>query len=109
MKSVLFGLSCFLSFMSCNSFAALVEPHLLVSAETHWVKSQGLEMKEKNLQLSSNLPTLDLDFQTPNPKALLEKGDFSLQRKILLNGSGTEIAPEVFLWDLQLEVNYKFI
>jgi hypothetical protein len=106
MKSVLFSLSCFMSF---NSFAALVEPHLLVSAETHWVKSQGLEIQGKSVHLSSNAPVLDLDFQTPNPKALLEKGDFSLQRKILLNGSGTEIAPEVFLWDLQLEVNYKFI
>jgi hypothetical protein len=109
MKSALRNISFLLALFSLNSVAAIAEPSMFVASETLWVKNQGIQIASDPIQLSpsSNLP--DLNFQTRNPKALLEKGELSLQRKILLNASGTEINPDVFMWDLQLEVHYKFI
>jgi hypothetical protein len=106
MKSALRNLSFLLGLFSLNSVA---EPYMFAAPETLWVKNQGIQIANDSIQLSpsSNLP--DLNFQTRNSKALLEKGDLSLQRKILLNASGTEISTDVFMWDLQLEVHYKFI
>lgn len=88
--------------------ATALEKTDLVSTETFWIKRQGLDTQLQPAVLPQP-SSIELEFHSPNPRSLLEKGSFKLQRKILLNGSGTEITPEVFSWDLQLEVNYKFI
>jgi hypothetical protein len=109
MRSALFVVTFFLGLTSLNTSAAITEDHLYAAPETLWVKNQGIQIVSDNIQLSPSNHFPDLDFQPRNPKALLEKGELSLQRKILLNASGTEISTDVFMWDLQLEVNYKFI
>lgn len=106
MKSVFLVLS-FLASLFSFPASALDKPDL-VSAETFWIKNQGLDIQVQPAVLSQP-STIELEFHSPNPRSLLEKGSFNLQRKILLNGSGTEITPGVFSWDLQLEMNYKFI
>lgn len=107
MKSALRNLSFLLGLLSLNSVAA--EPHMFAAPETVWVNNQGIQISVSSIQISSGNTELDLEFQPRNPKALLEKGDITLQRKILLNAAGSEINQDVFMWDLQLEVNYKFI
>lgn len=107
MKSVLCSLSFLLGLASLNT--AFAEPHMFAAPETVWVKNQGIQMSANRIQLSPGNTELNLEFQPRNPKALLEKGDITLQRKILLNAAGSEINQDVFMWDLQLEVNYKFI
>lgn len=104
MKPVFPLLSCFIGLLSLPSMAS----DLLVSTETLWVQKQGLDIRVQPASLLLT-PVIELEFHSPNPRSLLEKGDFSLQRKILLNGSGTQISSDVFSWDLQLEINYKFI
>lgn len=109
MKPALRNLSFLLGLFSLNSLAAFAEPHMFAAPETLWIKSQGIHISTNPIQISPGNSQLNLEFQPRNSKALLEKGDLSLQRKILLNASGTEISTDMFMWDLQLEVNYKFI
>lgn len=109
MKFVLFVVTFVFGLTGINSSAAMVEPHLYAAPETVWVSNQGIQISTQDIELTPADSDLDLEFRSWNPKTLLERGDLSLQRKILLNASGTEITTDVFLWDLQLEVNYKFI
>lgn len=104
----LFALGCFLLAVSSNSQAA-VNNDLLVSPEALWIKSQNIPVSTRNTQIISDTSLFDIGFEPEYSQTLLQHGDLSVSRKILMNAAGTEFNPATFQFDLHLELSYKFI
>lgn len=103
-----FALGCFLLTVSSNSQAVL-DNDLLVSPEALWIKSQNIPVSTRNAQIISDTSMFDIGFEPGYSQTLLEHGDLSVSRKILMNAAGTEFNPTTFQFDLHLELSYKFI
>lgn len=93
---------------SNESIAALTKSDL-ITAEALWIKSQGIEVADKDIQVKTYPSSFNIQFEPDYSTTLLERGDLSVDRKILMNAGGTEINPTVFQFDLHLELSYKFI
>ena len=97
----LFGI--FLIFCVTPAMASLQTQDLLAD-ETILVKRLNLGAKPV-----ADKPILDIDFKPDYSRTLIERGDLSLNRKILMNAGGARIEPTAFHFDLHLEISYKFI
>ena len=86
--------------MFCISPAmAALQTHDLSADETRLIRTSDLHIT----------PNLDVDFKSDYSRTLIELGDLSLSRKILMNAGGARIEPTAFQFDLHLEISYKFI
>lgn len=86
---------------------AALQKHDLLAEETLWANAQNLEVSVE--PLSGNSRYLDVRFESDYSRTLIERGDLSLSRKILMNAGGAKMDPTAFQFDLHLELSYKFI
>lgn len=83
----------------------------LISNEIYGVSTEKVEMNSNAFNYS-NINSgrfLEVDFKSDYSRTLIERGDLSLSRKILMNAGGARIEPTAFQFDLHLEISYKFI
>lgn len=102
-----FSLICILSLSSSHSQA--LSDNLLIAPETVWFKALDTTVGVTPHQVIVDTSEFDIHFEPDYSNTLLERGDLSVSRKILMNAAGTEFNPALFQFDLHLELSYKFI
>lgn len=85
---------------------AALQQHDLLAEDALWASAH---LDTDPDPISEKVEYLDVSFKPEYSRTLIERGDLSLSRKILMNAGGARIEPTAFQFDLHLEISYKFI